>query len=96
VPILLTTPMEHYRKRKYLNKNVLLMREILINVAQVENCAIWDLYDIAGGYGSMLKWYKAHLTAGDKLHLNANGYHLVGNLFFDAFMNTYLNGFLVE
>lgn len=96
VPILLTTPMEHYRKRKYLNTNVVVMRNILIDIAQNEHCALWDLYSVAGGYGSMMHWVKAHLTAGDKLHLNANGYHLVGDLFFEAFINTYLNGFLVE
>jgi lysophospholipase L1-like esterase len=96
VPILLTTPMEHYRKRKYLNANVVIMRDILVKIAQNEHCALWDLYSVAGGYGSMMHWVKAHLTAGDKLHLNAKGYHLVGNLFFEAFMNTYLNGFLVE
>ncbi|GAB4448893.1 MAG: GDSL-type esterase/lipase family protein [Bacteroidales bacterium] len=96
VPILLTTPMEHYRKRKYLNANVVIMRDILVKIAQNEHCALWDLYSVAGGCRSMMHWVKAHLTAGDKLHLNAKGYHLVGDLFFEAFMNTYLNGFLVE
>jgi len=96
VPILLTTPMEHYRKRKILNTNVVKIREILMQIAKNEHCAVWDLYRIAGGHGSMMQWYRHRLTAGDKLHLNANGYHLVGNLFFEAFMNTYLNGFLVE
>lgn len=96
IPIMLTTPMEHYRKRKILNLNVALIRDILMQVAKNEHCAIWDLYTIAGGYGSMMQWYHHRLTVGDKLHLNTRGYHLVGDLFFEAFMNTYLNGFLIE
>lgn len=96
IPILLTTPMEHYRRGKFLNNNTVLMRNILLQVAKNEHCAIWDLYNIAGGKGSMIRWYQHHLTTDDKLHLNTYGYHLVGDLFFEAFMNTYLNGFLVE
>ncbi|MGQ9846250.1 MAG: GDSL-type esterase/lipase family protein [Bacteroidales bacterium] len=96
IPILLTTPMEHYRKKNILNTNVVLIRDIMMQIAKNEHCAIWDLYNVAGGKGSMLKWYQHHLTARDKLHLNIQGYHLVGNLFFEAFMNTYLNGFLAE
>lgn len=96
VPILLTTPMEHYRKHRYINTNVHKTRDIIVKIAQNEHCAVWDLFNVAGGNGSMYKWYRNHLTVGDKLHLNATGYHLVGNLFFEAFMNTYLNGFLMQ
>jgi lysophospholipase L1-like esterase len=94
VPIILTTSMEHYRKRKMLNANVVKMRDVLFNIAKQKHTAIWDLYTVSGGYKSMSLWYHYKLTAYDKLHLNAEGYHLVGDLFFEAFLNTYLDGFL--
>ncbi len=94
IAILLTTPMEHFYKRKYLNTNVLYIRKIIFEIAKLENCAVWDLYTIAGGEGSINQWNINNLTKADKLHLNTQGYNLLGNLFFEAFMNTYLNGFL--
>ncbi len=94
LPILLITPMEHYYKRKFVNTNVAYIKEVLYSIAKEEECAIWDLYEIAGAKGSMYQWYINNLTHTDKLHLNTAGYQLVGDLFFEAFMNTYLNGFL--
>lgn len=94
LPILLTTPMEHYYKRKIVNTNVTYIKEVLYTLAKEEGCAIWDLYETAGAKGSMHHWFSNNLTNTDKLHLNTAGYQLVGDLFFEAFMNTYLNGFL--
>ncbi|MCX7862357.1 MAG: GDSL-type esterase/lipase family protein [Bacteroidales bacterium] len=96
LPILLTTPMEHYYKRKYINTHVSFVREIILQIAKEECCSVWDLYDVAGGHYSMHHWYINKLATSDKLHLNKQGYQLVGNLFFEAFMNTYLNGFLAR
>lgn len=86
--------MEHYYKRKFVNSNVTYVKEVLYTIAKEEECAIWDLYEVAGAKGSMYQWHINNLTYTDKLHLNTAGYQLVGDLFFEAFMNTYLNGFL--
>lgn len=92
--ILLTTPMEHYYKRKHINSHAIYFRDIIYEISKSEGCAIWDLYIVAGGHGSINQWYNHKLTKNDKLHLNTQGYYLLGNLFFEAFINTYLNGFL--
>ncbi len=96
VSILLTTPMEHYYKKQRINHHVEFVREVIFSVAQYEHCAVWDFYQVAGGKGSADQWYNANLMKADKLHLNIDGYHLMANLFFEAFMNTYVNGFLAK
>jgi lysophospholipase L1-like esterase len=92
VPIILTTPMEHYYKQKRINPNVEYIRNVIQEIAKKEDCALWDLYEISGGKGAIKKWSNNNLTKHDKLHLNVDGYHLIGDLFVEAFMNLYLNG----
>lgn len=88
VPILLTTPPDSYRK-KVNNPNMVIAGQAIKELAEEKNCAVWDLYLVMGGKGSMLKWLKSGLAAYDRVHFSVQGYRLQGNLLFDAFFNTY-------
>jgi len=89
--ILITTPGDSYRKRKYDNKFLGIVREILIKIAADEDCAFWDFYSVMGGPASMLNWYKAGLTAKDKIHFSKAGYYLEGDLLFQAILEAWSN-----
>lgn len=90
-PILLTTPPDCNKKRKYDNKTVGLVRKALMRVAAEEDCAVWDLYSIMGGPASMTTWYKAGLASRDKIHFTRAGYELQGELLFRAIREAWLN-----
>ena len=91
VPVLFTTTSDNYRRRRYHNPDVAVVSEIIKKVAAENNCATWDLYNVMGGYGSMLKWLKNGMAASDKLHFAQNGYYLQGDLLFSAFIKAYNN-----
>ncbi len=56
----------------------------------------FDYYNVSGGRYSMLEWHKHNLSQWDRVHLNFPGYKLRGELYTNAFLNTYhqilLNG----
>jgi len=51
--------------------------------------AYWNLFDIMGGAGSMDSWLSAGLARPDRVHFTAEGYTILGNLLFNALMDTY-------
>ena len=51
--------------------------------------AFWDLYDIMGGAGSMDDWVNAGYARSDHIHFTPEGYTILGNLLFNALMDTY-------
>ena len=53
------------------------------------DAAFWDLYDIMGGAGSMDRWVTAGLARPDHIHFTPEGYAILGNLLFNALMDTY-------
>ena len=83
--ILLTVPNDSYYHRKYLNRNIAREREVIIELAKEYEVPVWDLYGLMGELGSSKKWYYAKLMKSDYVHFTAAGYHLKGELFFDAF-----------
>jgi lysophospholipase L1-like esterase len=89
VAILLTTPPNHYYERKYDNKNVLVMRDLLLSLAAKQNVAVWDLYTIMGGRHSILAWKKNGLARNDLVHFTKEGYELQGELLYNALMKYY-------
>lgn len=85
--ILLTLPSENYRVKAGQpteNFNTVSVSRILRNQAIKHNCAIWDLYAVMGGKGSMLKWRAAGLANKDHIHYLRKGYNLQGQLLSDA------------
>jgi lysophospholipase L1-like esterase len=89
---LLTTPGDSFRrtrKGRVKNPDMLEARNTIIKYCEQHNFAYWDLYAVMGGYGSMLKWYKAKLTAKDRLHFSAAAYVLQGDLMYKAIITNY-------
>ena len=85
--ILITTPGDALKKKRYLNPAIGKVCSILINYAASSNVAVWNLNTIMGGVGSMKKWYTAGLAQKDKIHYNRDGYYLQGFLLYNALMN---------
>jgi lysophospholipase L1-like esterase len=84
--ILLTVPNDSYYLKKHLNRNIERQREVIIELAIQYKCPVWDLYGLMGELGSSKIWQDALLMKEDKVHFTAAGYHLKGDLYFDAFM----------
>lgn len=79
------------RNRYSVNKNGLIAQQGFYTLAQKWQAPVWDLFEIMGGLGSMQKWQTAHLAQKDKVHFTREGYYIIGQMFFDAFMDYYLN-----
>jgi lysophospholipase L1-like esterase len=87
--ILFTTITDNYIRRKTPNKKSIYGEDAIITLAEKRNLAVWDLFEVMGGYKSMYKWYKAGLASRDKVHFNPKGYRIVADLMFEAIMNSY-------
>jgi len=87
--ILLMTPSDAYRYRKYKNPNAGKAKEVLLAYAQEHHLAAWDFYEVMGGYGAISEWYNHGLAQRDRLHLTKRGYELQGKLLYEAMMNGY-------
>jgi lysophospholipase L1-like esterase len=79
-----------YYKKRYPNKNALKVREAMHRLASKYDGAVWDLFGIMGGLGSVNKWHLKGLAKKDKIHFTGAGYNLVGDLFVEAFKESYL------
>ena len=60
--ILLTTNNDSYYKRKYPNKRALEVREKMLELAQNEDLALWDMFQVMGGLNSIKDWHKHKLA----------------------------------
>ncbi len=61
----------------------------LKTIAAREKLTVYDLNAAMGGWESLHIWYKNQLTTSDKLHFNAAGYALQGQLFTLSLMQAY-------
>lgn len=89
VPVLITTPLDFYKKKTRRNPGVEEVRTTLLDIADKKKLAVWDLYEIGGGKHSADKWRKNELLQKDGIHATKRGYELQGKLLFDAVMNSY-------
>lgn len=78
------------RGRYQVNKNGLLARQAFFSLAERHKAGVWDLFEIMGGLSSMAKWEKAGLAKKDKVHFTTKGYELIGDLFYNALVCSYL------
>lgn len=79
------------KKRRHVqHPNGELARQAFFATAQKHKAAVWDKFSIMGGLGSMAKWEKADLAKGDKVHFKLAGYNLLGDMFYKAFINAYM------
>jgi hypothetical protein len=90
--ILLTTPGDSFRKSRkgrVKNPDMKLARDAVITYAESHGCAWWDLYEIMGGYGSMAKWFAAHISAKDRVHFSGTGYVMQGGMLYEAISKSF-------
>lgn len=83
-PILITTISDNYIKRKNCNKKTITGNLAIFEMLKNQSITVWDLNGIMGGYQSMNKWFKAGLSAKDKIHFNKKGYDILGKLLAEA------------
>lgn len=84
--ILLTTPADNYRKRRYPNTIIKRVSETIVTYCIEHNMPYWDLYKISGCYKSAKYWKKHRLFAKDFLHYSRQGYEVQGTLLYNALM----------
>ncbi|GAA4845356.1 GDSL-type esterase/lipase family protein [Algivirga pacifica] len=87
--IILTTPGDNYRQRKYLNYDNEEARLLIGELAMKYNASVWDFYTIMGGLNSINDWYANGLAARDMVHLSREGYEYQGDLFYRALTDAY-------
>lgn len=78
------------RHKKTFNKNTAIAEKAFIELAQEFDGAVWNAYQIMGGYGSCDKWVRAKLMQTDRVHFTARGYELLGDLLFNSILEDYL------
>ncbi len=89
VNFIFLTNNDSYYRRRYPNQNVFKVVKAMQNLAKENNAAVWNLFEIMGGIGSVKLWEKTGLAKADKVHFTSEGYQLQSDLFFEAFLNAY-------
>jgi len=89
--ILNTVANDSYLFRRYPNKNTELASEVIHQVAKRYNCGVWNFYEIMGGFNSSKVWRNNNLMRSDLVHFNNEGYLFIGDLLFNAFIQSYDN-----
>lgn len=84
--LLLTVPNDAFYRKKYLNRNIAREREVIIELAQEYQMAVWDFYGLMGELGSSKTWMRKSLMRTDLVHFTAPGYHFKGELLIDGFL----------
>lgn len=91
VAILFTTNNDSYYKRRYVNKNALLVKEAMQELSVEMGAGVWDMFTVMGGLSSINTWIKYKLASTDRIHFKGEGYVILGQLMFDAIIESYNN-----
>lgn len=87
--IIFTTNNDSYLYRRYVNKNGEKVRESMFSMAKKYNAGVWDMFEVMGGLNSIVLWQKNGLAQSDKIHFTREGYLMIADLFFTAFMQDF-------
>ncbi len=87
-PVLFTLPPDSHKRGKH-NSDLSKVSKNIIDYAKANNCAWWDLSEVMGGSGSVVKWRSQQMASKDLLHYTPKGYMLQGYLFYQAFLKSY-------
>ena len=74
------------RGKYTVNKRSLMVQEQLHRLAKATQGGVWDMFHIMGGLRSMEKWKTESLAKTDRIHFTNAGYNLLGDLFYNAFI----------
>lgn len=91
VAIIFSTNTDSYYKRKYINRNALLVQDAMQRLALRNDAAIWDMFEIMGGLNSIQSWKKVGLAKSDMVHFSREGYLLFGDLLTEALIKSWGN-----
>ncbi len=91
IAITIIVPNDDYYRNRYANPNTAKEEKIIMQIAKQENCAVWDMYKIMGGYNSSSLWLRYGLMRNDRIHFTQKGYKHLADLFFTAFIDAYAN-----
>jgi len=75
------------RGKYSVNTNGIAARNVFYRLAAQTSGAVWDQFEIMGGLKSMYKWMQAGLAKKDRVHFTNAGYNLMGDLFFNAWLD---------
>jgi hypothetical protein len=78
-----------YFNKKRPNRNALKVQQAMYNLAARHNGAVYDLFEVMGGLGSIDKWVASGLASRDRIHFTRKGYELQADLMFDAFRKSF-------
>lgn len=79
------------RRRRYaVNTNGLIVEAAFKELAREFDAGLWNQFDIMGGLRSMQQWQDHGLAQKDKVHFTNSGYRLIGDLLFNALIDTYV------
>ncbi len=87
--IVFTTNNDSYLYRRYVNKNGEKVRDSMFRMAEQYKAGVWDMFEVMGGLNSIVLWQKNQLAQSDKIHFTREGYLLIADLFFTAFMQDF-------
>ncbi len=89
--ILLTVPNDSFYKKQYANPNTKIAAKVIYELADKYEMAVWDFYEIMGGYYSSQDWYENKLMPKDRVHFTQKGYRLKADLLLEAIINSWEN-----
>lgn len=78
-----------YYQKRHPNRNAFKIQEAMQHLAERHNGAVYDLFAIMGGLGSVDDWRDNGLAAGDRIHLTKKGYEFQADLMFEAFRSSF-------
>jgi lysophospholipase L1-like esterase len=87
--ILLTTPNDSYYKKQFANPNTKIAAQVIYELSEKYHMAVWDLYEIMGGYVSSQKWYNNKLMPKDRIHFTRKGYDIKADLLLQALVHAW-------
>lgn len=87
--ILITTPPPSQFKRKFPNTFVAEYAREILAQSTTNNYTVWDMFSISGGLFGISQSAKAGLIGADRVHYTKNGYEKQGQLFMEAFLESY-------
>jgi lysophospholipase L1-like esterase len=84
--LLFITNNDTYIRRRYPNENHKAVQEAMFDLAAECGAGVWDLYSLMGGKGAMSSWHARGLAQSDLIHFSREGYTLIGDKLFEAFL----------
>jgi lysophospholipase L1-like esterase len=84
---LFITNNDTYYQKKHPNRNAFQVQATMRRLAEKHGGALYDLFDVMGGLGSITQWKNANLASSDLIHLTREGYELQGDMMFTAIRN---------